>query len=299
MVPMISTESVTAKVSVIIPCFNAVDTIADQLETLASQHCPYSMEVIVSDNGSTDDTRRVVEDYRGKLENLVVVDSSDQSGASYARNVGVEASTGDILLFCDADDIVGDEWLMIMSDAVIKHDFVACRLDTQKLNDVWLQKSWKNSQKDGPIEFYPPYLPCAGGCSIGVKRSLHEAVGGFDESFRSVEDIDYSWRIQLAGAKLHFIHNTEVYYRYPKKISKMYLQMRGIGENAALLYKKYQPMGMPKIKNPLKKGINDWIRLVKNIPRLRRKTALAGWVRAFGLRVGRIRGSLKHRVIYL
>jgi GT2 family glycosyltransferase len=72
-----------------------------------------------------------------------------------------------------------------------------------------------------------------------VKRALHEAIGGFDESVFGVEDIDYCWKIQLAGTKLHLVSDTAVYYRYPKKIGRMYSQICGIGENSALLYKRY------------------------------------------------------------
>jgi len=219
------------KLSVIIPCFNAADTIAAQLEALAGQHWSEPWEVIVSDNGSTDDSLKIVESYRERLPILRIVNSSDRQGSSHARNVGALAATGEVLLFCDSDDEVAPGWLADMGEAVFRHDFVTCRLDTEKLNAPWLQKSWKNGQRDGPMQFYPHYLPCGGSCCIGVKRSLHEAVGGFDESMFAMVDIDYCWRIQLAGTNLHFVAHTAIYYRYPKRFGRMYSQMRGLGKN--------------------------------------------------------------------
>ena len=60
-----------------------------------------------------------------------------------------------------------------------------------------------NFQRDGLIPYtYPPFLPHAGGSSLGVKRALHEAIGGFDEDLPALEDTDYCWRIQLAGTPL-------------------------------------------------------------------------------------------------
>ena len=287
------------KLSVIIPCFNAADTIAVQLEALAGQRWSEPWEVIVSDNGSTDELLKIVERYRERLPGLRVVNSSDRRGAAHARNVGVLAAIGDAFLFCDADDEVAPGWLAAMGEAVSRHDFVTSRLDSEKLNAPWLQKSWKNAQRDGPIQFYPPYLPFCGSFSIGVKRSLHEAVGGFDESVFGVEDIDYCWKIQLAGTKLHFVSDTAVYYRYPKKFGRMYSQMRGMGENSALLYKRYQRLGMPKLSQTWKTAIFILIKLLKMLPRIRSKQDLAVWVRAFGLRVGRLQGSIKHRLMYL
>ena len=287
------------KFSVIIPCYNAADTIAAQLEALAGQRWSEPWEVIVSDNGSTDESLKIVEHYRERLPNLCVVNSSDRRGAAHARNIGVLAATGDAFLFCDADDEVAPGWLAAMGEAVFRHDFVTCRLDSEKLNAPWQQKSWKNAQRDGPIQFYPPYLPFGGSFSIGVKRSLHEAAGGFDESVFGVEDIDYCWKIQLAGTKLHFVSDTAVYYRYPKKFGRMYSQMRGIGENSTLLYKRYQRLGMPKLSKSWKTAIIVLIRLLRQLLRIRNKEGIATWVRAFGLWVGRLQGSIKHRVMYL
>ena len=287
------------KLSVIIPCLNAADTIAVQLEALASQGWSEPWEVIVSDNGSTDVTLKIVERYREHLPNLRIVNSSDRRGAAHARNVGVLAATGDAFLFCDADDEIAQGWLAAMCEAVFRHDFVTCRLDSEKLNAPWLQKSWKNAQQDGPIQFHPPYLPFGGSFSIGVKRSLHEAVGGFDESMLAFEDADYCWKIQLAGTKLHFISDATVFYRYPKKFVRMYHQMCALGENAALLYKRYQPLGMPELSQTWKTAIFILIKLLKMLLRIRSKQDLAVWVRAFGMRMGRLQGSIKHRVMYL
>jgi len=104
---------------VIIPCFNAADTIAAQLEALAGQCWSEPWEVIVSDNGSTDESSRIVERYIARLPGLRVVDSSDQRGPARARNIGaLAAATGDAFLFCDAGDEVVPEWLTAMCSHV-------------------------------------------------------------------------------------------------------------------------------------------------------------------------------------
>jgi len=145
------------------PCFNAANTIAVQLEALAHQHWCEPWEVIVSNNGSTDETVAIVEQYQEKLSNLRIVDSSDQRGAAHARNVGILAAAGDALAFCDADDEVGLGWVMAIGEALSKYDFVACKREYNKLNEPWQPKYRKLTQLDGLQEYKYPYLPHASG----------------------------------------------------------------------------------------------------------------------------------------
>jgi len=67
-------------------------TIGAQLEALANQSWPEAWEIIVSDNGSSDDSVPVVERFTARLLHLRLVDSSDRPGASHARNVGARAA---------------------------------------------------------------------------------------------------------------------------------------------------------------------------------------------------------------
>ena len=94
------------KLSVIIPCYNAEQTIGGLLESLARQGWPESWEVIVADNGSTDRSVVVTDKYKDHVSNLRIVDAFDKRGRSYARNVGARYAMGDSLVFCDADDEV-------------------------------------------------------------------------------------------------------------------------------------------------------------------------------------------------
>lgn len=53
-----------------------------------------------------------------------------------------------------------------------------------------------------------------GGNNLGIKRSLHDAIGGFDESILLLEDVDYCWRIQEAGMKLHYAPDALLHFRF-------------------------------------------------------------------------------------
>lgn len=287
------------KLSVIIACFNAADTVAIQLEALANQHWSEPWEVIISDNGSTDETLTVIKQYEKRLPNLRIVDSSDRRGAAHARNVAMLAATADALAFCDADDEVAPGWVAAMGAALSKHDFVAGRLEPKKLNHPWVLKSRFCPQQEG-LQVYqnPPYLTHAASCNLGIKRSLHETIGGFDEHFRVVQDTDYCWRVQLAGTKLHFVPNAVVYYRFRNTLGDIYRQARAYGEGNIFLYKKYQPLGMPKLL--WKVSVEGWVKLLIRLPKVfLGKGRCANWVWWFGWQMGRLQGCIKYRVLAL
>jgi len=287
------------KLSVIIPCFNAAGTIAVQLEALKNQYWSKSWEVIISDNGSTDQTVAIAEQYKDKLPNLRVVDSSARRGAAYARNVGALAAVGEAFAFCDADDEVAPGWVAAMGEALSRYDFVACKREYEKLNEPWSLKYRNLAQQEGLQSYKNPsyHLPHASSSTLGVRRSVHEAVGGFDETMLSLEDTDYCWRIQLTGTKLHFVPDAIVHYRYRQTIRDHFLQPRLWGEYRVLLYKKYRPLGMPKLSWQV--GMKGWLDLLIGLPRLLSQEGRVQWVRGFGQRVGRLYGSIKYRVLAL
>lgn len=282
------------KISVIIACYNAADTIGTQLGALAGQSWSEPWEVIVSDNGSTDQSLAAVKSFKDKIPNLLIVDSSERRGPSYARNVGARAASGEALAFPDADDEVAPGWVAAMGKALSKHDFVACRWDIEKLNKPSLRIRG-NPQKTGvQVLWYPPYLPHAGASSLGVKRSLHAAVGGFDESFPRLADTDYCLRIQLTGVKLKFVPDALLHVRFRNTLGGFFNQSRLWGKYNILLYKKYRPPGK-RVPRAWKRYLGDWMHLFQSIPRLRRRAGRFSFVRLFGWQIGQLQGCLEQR----
>lgn len=186
--------------SVVIPVRNAADTIAGQLEALAGQCWREPWEIVIADNGSTDGLAAVVEGFRPRLPPVRIVPAAERIGGAHARNVGVRAAQGQALAFCDADDRVGDGWVAAMGEALARHECVACRVDDVLLNPSPVRALWDSSGDATPgfVE-YLGFLPAAPGCGFGLRRSVFERVGEFDEELQRLADIDYSWRVQLLG----------------------------------------------------------------------------------------------------
>jgi GT2 family glycosyltransferase len=286
------------KLSVIIPCYNAEDTIGDQLQALVEQQWSEPWEIIVVDNRCTDGSMSIVQHYQSRLPNLRIVKATERQGQPYALNTGAKAAKGGSLVFCDADDAVGEGYVAAMGEALMRHELVACGFDVERLNADWVRRSHGNLQQAGLSQYkYPPYLPHSGGGALGVRRTLHQEMGGFDETLPILHDTDFCWRLQLAGVKLHFVPHAVVHVRYRASLRGLYRQARSYAEYNVLLYKRYRSKGMPPIS--WKMRANAWARFAKRVRQVRNRGDMARVVWLYGWHVGRARGSLKHRVLAL
>lgn len=281
------------KLSVILTCYNDADTIATQLEALANQQWSEPWEIIVSNNGSTDDSLKIIEQYKHRLPNLRIIDASHKQGQPYALNKGAQASVGESLVFCDADDMVGENWVAAIGEALSRNDFVASRFETKELNSSGF--CMKSKQEDGLMTFYPEFYPYAGGCGLGVKRSLFEASDGFDEKMLLINDVDFCFRIQLAGATLCFVPEAVMHIRHRNSLRAIFRQRMGWGEYKIFLYKKYLPLGMPKIT--WKSSLASLIYLFYRVIRIRNREDFSNWVCALGAAAGRMKGCIKYRIL--
>jgi glycosyltransferase involved in cell wall biosynthesis len=109
--------SIKHLVSVIIPAYNAQDYIAEALRSILSQ--TYSaVEIVVVDDGSTDQTAEIVENFFPKVQLLKKVKNS---GLSDARNYGIINSKGDLICFLDADDLMLPERIILQVDFLDRH----------------------------------------------------------------------------------------------------------------------------------------------------------------------------------
>ncbi|AFZ31385.1 glycosyl transferase family 2 [Gloeocapsa sp. PCC 7428] len=277
------------KLSVIIPCFNAADTIAVQLEALAHQSWHEPWEIIVCNNASTDDTVAIIKEYTKQILNLRLIHALARKGPSYARNMGILAATSDAFAFCDADDEVAPGWVAAMGEALTRYELVAGVLDYTKLNTA---SPRKNHQRPSGLIYpkHPPYLPFAGSCNLGFQRSLYQAIGGFDESFLYVEDAEYCWRAQLAGAKIHLEPSAIVYYRFRNSLLSNYHQALKWSKAYLSLRQKYG--GSLSAFSTLKLYLGGWKYLTFNLLQVRNRGDLADFVWQLGWKIGELQEAI-------
>ena len=211
--------------------------IGGQLHALADQRDVH--EVIVADNGSTDATVEVARSWDRHLPALQVIDASTCPGSGHARNVAARVATGDVLLFCDADDVVSTDWAASMTDALAGCDAVAGRLESAKLNPPWLRATRPIPQETGLQRTIGP-LPHASAQNLGIWRSVFWSIDGFDEQQLHLQDTDFCWRLQLAGHRLDFAPDALVHVRLRDSARGMARQGWNYGRAQAQLMRRYE-----------------------------------------------------------
>jgi glycosyltransferase involved in cell wall biosynthesis len=287
-------------VSVVVPARNAASVLSAQLRALADQDFGGAWEVIVSDNGSTDDTRRVALDARARLPGLRVVDAGARPGVAVARNRGAEAATGRYVAFCDADDVVSPWWL-----------------------SAFMEEGSRYTMSYGPLAFFtgdapapskehiPPrrgtgllvdpfaYLPFASGGNFLIDRSTLVALGGFREDYGAGEDVDLCWRAQYMRCTLGFAPQALVYIRQRRSSRAQFRQYFGYGRGEVQLYRDHRPYGMPRSSPARAVAVYGWLLSVGLVALARRDPYHRHWVNAAGRRCGRLAGSIAFRRLYL
>lgn len=230
------------ELSIVVPCLNEADTVGESLSSLVRQRWDGSWELVFADNGSTDGTLEVARRFKDDFERLRIVDASARQGRSFAANAGAREARGESLAFLDADDVAAPGWLGAVGEALRRVPFVASRHDTVELNPPETLRVRGNPQSDGLQRlWYPPYCRHAGGCGLGVRRSLFLEVGGFDEELPVLEDTDLCVRIQKRGVRLEFVGEAIVYVRYRSTPGETFRQARSWACYNELLYRRHRP----------------------------------------------------------
>jgi glycosyltransferase involved in cell wall biosynthesis len=282
------------KLSIVVPCRNGAATLADQLGALQAQQWHGKWEVIVADNGSSDASRAVAANYRGRVPGLRVIDASAARGAAHARNCGARESEGDFIAFCDADDQVGAGWVAAIAEALERHEFVASRMDYAKLNERLLGGIGRSQEESLQRIGYPPYWLHAGGSGLGVRRAVHEQVGGFDESLPFLEDTDYCFRIQQAGYPLVFVATACVHVRIRPNSRALFHQARHWAQYNVLMNRRYG--GGDAIPHAWKCHVQGWRDLIGCLPRVFSRERRPSWLKSFGTQIGLLEGAIRYRV---
>lgn len=195
--------------SAIIPAFNAAKFLHETVQSIASLNYP-NTEVIIVDDGSTDETRMLIPDLPVKCRYLY----QPNRGASAARNYGFKASTGEVVLFLDADDLVNVPAFYSLLDHLMSNpDAIAVTGFVQKFMD---KGDGSRIFTGSPAESYPWYI----GAAL-FRRDAIEKNGPFDEELRFSEDTD--WFIRAREKNLVVLRSPEISLfvrRHDKNLTK-------------------------------------------------------------------------------
>jgi glycosyltransferase involved in cell wall biosynthesis len=188
------------KVSIIIPVLNEEKSLPGLFEALKAQEFQ-DFEVIVADAGSTDKTREIAESFGAK----VIPGGMPAVG----RNAGAASASGKWLLFLDADVFLSAKFLKFMIEEAEEEGADAASAAVVPLSDKLIDQIM-HEVANAYIQLTQYFYPHAGGFCILVKKSLHDEIGGYDESLKLAEDHEYIARAQKAG-KFKILKRPKIY----------------------------------------------------------------------------------------
>lgn len=207
------------RVSVIIPAFNAEKTIIRALESLENQNFS-DFEIIVIDDGSCDETWKIIDEYKRSCTKKITAIRQENSGVSNARNRGIAVATGKYVMFLDADDEYSRDAISVMVEAMEekKVDIVFSRYSRKKtdshetekyniqvLNHEQMMLKWMYNA--------PPLLFCT---AIYKKEILDSNKVVFNTKYSFGEDLMFTWNYLSYACNCGDVNKTTyIYYDEP------------------------------------------------------------------------------------
>jgi len=227
------------KVSVVIPAYNAENTISKAVaQSLAQAKGPMEVEVVVVDDGSIDDTAIIAESAGAK------VIRQENAGPAAARNRGWESATGQVICFTDSDCIPTAGWLENLLDGFAGREVGAVAGSYDIANPSSWLAHWVHREIIERHRRMPPFVRAYGSYNVAIPRYVLEATGGFDPAYRraSGEDNDLSYRIIKKGWRIAFRPQAKVAHYHPEKVWKYLLEQYRHGFWRAKLYQDHPDM---------------------------------------------------------
>ncbi len=175
--------------TVIIPTFNRKDFLKIAVNSVFDQTFD-DFEIIIIDDGSTDDTKQMLYEYSDKRIKYFY---QENKGVSFARNKGLEQSNGKYIAFLDSDD----RWVANKLEKTFEYINNFPEIKIFHTEEVWyrrgklLNQNKKHKKPDGYVYFNALPICCIGMSTAVVEKELFDDVGIFDQSLPACEDYDF------------------------------------------------------------------------------------------------------------
>jgi glycosyltransferase involved in cell wall biosynthesis len=216
-------------ISAVIPAYNAGAFISRAIESVLAQ-TRRADEIIVVDDGSTDDTAEQAQKYGDQVRYIY----QENAGAGAARNTGIKAARYEWIAFLDGDDEWLPEKLRLQLELLqrnpdlvwVTSNYYRCLCEENRRSpDIATARATRLlGSKEYSNNFFSIFLQDAYGCTdtIMVKREVLEETGGFRAGQRNAEDMDLWWRIACRQPKIGFVNQPLVVYHLgiPQSLSR-------------------------------------------------------------------------------
>lgn len=221
--------------SLVIPVYNRPEEVRELLESLTRQEL-FDFEVIIVEDGSSISSQEVVDSYQGSLPILRYI-AVPNGGPSRARNIGAREARGEYIIILDSDVVVPAGYLSAVDDYLQEHPVDAFGGPDAASDDFTpVQKAInyamtsplttggiRGGSANGMEQFKPRSF------NLGCRRSVYRQLGGFNETLRFGEDIDFSLRLIEGGYSTALISKAFVYHKRRVDFGKFFKQVHNSG----------------------------------------------------------------------
>ncbi|MCX7696968.1 MAG: glycosyltransferase [Bacteroidales bacterium] len=238
------------KYSIIVATYNRADEIRELLDSaLQLEFDPTKFELIIVDDGSTDNTFEIVQEYQDKVPFSLKYIVQNHEGPGSARNRGMQEAQGEYFLFVDSDVILPSQWLKKIDEYLQINPVDAFGgPDTDHPSFPPLLKAinyamtsfigtagTRGSRRSLQKKFYPRSF------NMGISRKVWKSIGGMS-SLRHGQDMDYSARIYEHGFRVGLIADAYVYHKRRTSWKKFFKQIFNWGVARINLWKRHKSM---------------------------------------------------------
>jgi glycosyltransferase involved in cell wall biosynthesis len=224
------------RVSVVVCSYNGASTLDGCLQSLARLNYP-DYEVILVDDGSTDRTRQIAQQYPS-----VRCHHQANRGLSAARNVGMELATGEIIAYTDSDCMADEDWLYYLVSKLLQTGASAVGGPNLLPTHDGPVAACVSASPGTPAHILvddevAEHVP---GCNMAFWADRLRAIRGFDPVYtKAGDDVDVCWRLQAQGERIVFSPSAMVWHHRRSTVRAYLKQQRGYGEAEALLKRKH------------------------------------------------------------
>lgn len=211
-------------ISVVIPTYNEEKDIADCLNSLKQQSYK-PLEVIIVDDGSTDNTRNIIKNFKD-----IKLIEGQHKGPGFSRNLGAKTAKGHILIFVDADMTFDKDYIKNLTAPILSGKSIGTEERFQKatnLTNKW-SRCWGSYVKG-----YPKNIK-QGNVFRAILKSKFIGLGGFDPKYGYADDMTFFFKYNL---KSDLVDNADCFHKNPESLKEIYKQSRWIGASLANNYK--------------------------------------------------------------
>ena len=207
--------------SVVIPCFNVGKYVRDTIHSVLAQKFVYDFEIILINDGSSDDTLHVINEF-SNVHNIKIFNNTENKGVSYSRNRGISECKGNFVLFLDGDDYYEPDLFQELYNVVNNNSQIDLFTFSFKKKSKNSQKSYTNSKYNlctfNKSEFLKIYFrrslyQCM--CSFAVKRdTLIKNSIFFSEDIYAGEDQEFQIKCYLNSNMIYYLSKDYFIYNY-------------------------------------------------------------------------------------